>query len=259
MEELQILTERLKVLMTSAATDLVIDNQSESEYIRLRNRLLVNDKFRGLTPQFIITCSTLKEFRREMQSIASSYTERRKHIKDAFLPLTNTFFTKDDTLLSVEHTLKAQNDNVKALLSKEIIDKGKEMAEVYMYLYYIENFIRGFIEEVMKNNQIRIPVKVQNTINNMKAQEADKKYLPIRGNNDLYYCDFIQLKDIITGSGNWDVFKAYFPNQNEHWLNVMISELYSIRCLVAHNSYVSDHERRSLRVYYENLTLQLKI
>lgn len=39
----------------------------------------------------------------------------------------------------------------------------------------------------------------------------------------------------------------------------MVDELYKIRCLVAHNSYVSKDERDALKVYYKSITAQLQL
>lgn len=259
MEDYQTNVERLKVLMTSAATDLNIDNESEKEYTFLRQNLMPQDRFRRLAPKFLITCGTLKEFKREMQSISSSYAGRRTHIKDAFSPLVDSFWGAETFSDAIEDIVQQVDFGNTTLLSSDILERGREMSEVYLYLYCIENSIRVFITEVMKTKPVRVPPKVQETIDKMKAAEGDSKYLPVRGDNDLYYCDFIQLGKIMTGGSNWDIFKFYFPEQSEHWLNVMISELYKIRCLVAHNSYVGDHERRSLKVYYKNITLQLKL
>jgi len=143
------------------------------------------------------------------------------------------------------------------LLPSDILEKGKEMSEVYLYLYCIENSLRIFIEEIMKTETVSIPKKVQDSIDKLKINEQESKYLPLRGDNDLFYCDFIVLGKIIVS--NWLVFGKYFPNQNEHWLNVMIDELYKIRCLVAHNSYVGKDERNSLKVFYKIITNQLKL
>jgi hypothetical protein len=52
---------------------------------------------------------------------------------------------------------------------------------------------------------------VQDTIDKLKKNEQESKYLPIRGNSDLFYCDFIELGKIIVG--NWTIFGKYFPNK----------------------------------------------
>lgn len=245
--------ERLKNLLTSISTDLTINEELETEYSKLRKSLLAIEKFKKSAPKEIRTCSTLKEFRRDMQAISSNYAGRRAYLKTSFAPLLD-----DESIIDVIADIVQQvNYGHLNLLPPDIQDKGREMSDVYLYLYCIENSIRVFIAEIMSRDEIQIPTKVQETINKLKASEKESKYLPIRGDNDLYYCDFIQLGKIIVS--NWTIFGQYFPDNNEHWLNVMIGELYKIRCLVAHNSYVGDHERQSLKVYYKNITLQLKI
>lgn len=249
--------ERLKNLMMSAATDLAIDDQHETEYRQLRQTLLPQDRFKNLAPRFVVTCGTLKEFKREMQGVSPQYAGRRTHIKNAFYSVINSLYETETMADAIADIVQQVDFGTLNLLPQDIQDKGRQMSDVYLYLYCIENSLRIFITEIMKNNSINIPTKVQETINKMKESEKESKYLPVRGDSDLFYCDFIQLGKIIIT--NWGVFGQYFPNKNEHWLNVMIDELYKIRCLVAHNSFVGDHERNSLKVYYKNITLQLKL
>jgi hypothetical protein len=257
MDNYQTEVERLKNLMTSAATDLSIQNIHELEYTQLRQTLLRQDRFKKLAPKFVATCGTLKEFKREMQSVSQQYAERRTYIKNSFHPLINSLYGSEFILDAIADIVQQVDYGKLNLLPQDIQDKGREMSDVYLYLYCIENSFRIFIAEIMKKETVSVPIKVQETINKMKDSEKDSKYLPVRGDNDLFYCDFIQLGKIIVA--NWSVFGQYFPEKNEHWLNVMISELYKIRCLVAHNSFVGDHERQSLKVYYKNITLQLKL
>lgn len=249
--------ERLKNLMTSAATDLTIEEKHQTEYTSLRQLLLRQDKFKSLAPKFIITCATLTEFKREMQVVSPQYAGRRAYIKDSFYPLISSLYESESMTDAISDIVQQVDFGTLNLLPQDIQDKGRQMSDVYLYLYCIENSLRIFILEIMKKKLISIPTKVQDTINKMKESEKESKYLPIRGENDLFYCDFIQLGKIIVA--NWVVFSDYFPNKNEHWLNVMIDELYKIRCLVAHNSFVGEHERNSLKVYYKNITLQLKL
>lgn len=257
MDDYQTNVERLKNLMTSAATDLAIDEENENEYKQLRQSLLRQERFKTLAPRFVTTCGTLKEFKREMQAVSQQYAGRRTHIKNAFYSLVNSLYGTETLADAIADIVQQVDFGQLNLLPQDIQDKGREMSDVYLYLYCIENSLRIFIGEIMKTETVTVPTKVQDTINKMKESEKESKYLPVRGDNDLFYCDFIQLGKIIIA--NWNIFGKYFPNKNEHWLNVMIDELYKIRCLVAHNSFVGDHERQSLKVYYKNITLQLKL
>jgi hypothetical protein len=246
--------ERLKILVTGASTDVSINPEQETEYSKLRRDLATFERFKSSTPKELKICSSLQEFRREMQT-KGGYAERRKYINEMFYQ----FLVDDDESLisSIEEIQQNVNFGQLNLLPQDIKDKGKQMSEVYLYLYCIENSIRIFIGEIMKTETVIIPRKVQETIEKLKKSEQESKYLPLRGDNDLFYCDFIELGKIIVG--NWLIFGKYFPKQNEHWLNVMVDELYKIRNMVAHNSYVGTDERNALKVYYKNITAQLKI
>ncbi|MDY0932113.1 hypothetical protein [Chryseobacterium sp. CFBP8996] len=244
--------ERLKILLTGASTNITISSENETEYTNLRRELSTIQKYKSNTPRELVICSTLQEFRREMQS-KGGYAERRNFISTMFFKL----LTDDDSLLdSIEEIQQNVNFGQLNLLPQDIQEKGKEMSEVYLYLYCIENSLRIFISEIMKSETVIIPRKVQETIDRLKKSEKESKYLPIRGGSDLFYCDFIELGKIIVG--NWAIFGKYFPKQNEHWLNVMVDELYKIRCLVAHNSYVGKDEKDALKVFYKIITSQLK-
>lgn len=245
--------ERLKILLTGASTDTSINTENETEYSSLRRDLSTFQKYKSNTPKELKICASLQEFRREMQ-LKGGYAERRKHINEMFYPL----LTDEDSLLdSIEEIQQNVNYGHLNLLPQDIQEKGKEMSEVYLYLYCIENSLRIFIAEIMKSESVIIPRKVQDTIDKLKKSEKESKYLPIRGDSDLFYCDFVELGKIMVG--NWTIFGKYFPKQNEHWLNVMIEELYKIRCLVAHNSYVGKDERDALKVFYKIITSQLKL
>lgn len=245
--------ERLKILLTGASTDVTITTENEAEYKRLKSELNKSAKFKANEPKEFKICFTLQEFRREMQT-KGGYAERRKYINEIFYPL----ISDENSLLdSIEEIQQNVNFGHLNLLPQDIQQKGREMSEVYLYLYCIENSLRIFIEEIMKSQTVNIPKRVQDTIDKLKKSEQESKYLPIRGNSDLFYCDFIELGKIIVG--NWTVFGKYFPKQNEHWLNVMVDELYKIRCLVAHNSYVGKDERDALKVYYKSITAQLQL
>lgn len=257
MDKYQTDVERLKNLMTSAATDLDIQEEHQLEYSQLRQALLKQDKFKIFVPKFVTTCGTLKEFKREMQEISPHYAGRRTHIKNAFYPLVNSLFATETMADAIADIVQQVDFRRLNLLPQDIQDKGREMSQVYLYLYCIENSLRVFIAEIMKRETVTIPIKVQATITKMKESESERKYLPVRGDNDLFYCDFNELGKIIVS--NWNVFGQYFPNKNDHWINVMVSELYQIKCLVAHNSFVGEHERQSLKVYYKNITLQVKL
>ena len=145
-------------------------------------------------------------------------------------------------------------------INNDLIEKGKKMADAYITLYALENYIRQYIDkkltekvEINYMDVVSIPKKIKSGIETRKADEQKNKWLPLRGDNDLYYMDFIELSDFITA--NWDYFKDDIKDQN--WIKVKMEEMYNIRCLIAHNSYISDDNFQLLEVTTKQLLAQL--
>lgn len=142
----------------------------------------------------------------------------------------------------------------------DIQDKGKEMAEAYLYLYCIENSLRLFIENVAKSNftsnwfgQLQLNRTIKENIQQRKELERRNAWLSVRGSSELFYVDFKDLGSII--SLNWAMFKPYFPDLN--WITSKIEELAQCRNLIAHNSYIEDHEKDVIRLYYRSILKQI--
>lgn len=156
--------KRLKILLTGASTDVTITSENEAEYKSLKNELNKSAKFKTNQPKEFKICVTLQEFRREMQA-KGGYAERRKYINQIFYPL----ISDENSLLdSIEEIQQNVNFGHLNLLPQDIQQKGREMSEVYLYLYCIENSLRIFIEEIMKTETVNIPRKVQDTIDKLK-------------------------------------------------------------------------------------------
>lgn len=86
-----------------------------------------------------------------------------------------------------------------------------------------------------------------------KKEEKQNKWLPLRGDKDIYYLDFIDLAKLI--QNNWEFFKTYFPSQG--WISTKIDELYKVRGLIAHNSYAGDDEKDMVALYYKQIVKQI--
>lgn len=145
-------------------------------------------------------------------------------------------------------------------ISDDLVEKGKKMANAYVTLYALENHIRHYVDTKLTEkygdnymDSIVVPRKVKSGIDLRKNEEQAKKWLPLRGDKDLYYMDFIELSDIIVS--NWDCFKDDIPEQG--WIKVKMQEMYDIRCLIAHNSYITDDNVRFLELTTKQLISQL--
>jgi hypothetical protein len=101
---------------------------------------------------------------------------------------------------------------------------------------------------------INLPRSIEETIKGRKKNEENNRWVSIRGESELFYLDFLELNTLILN--NWQIFNEYFPDQA--WISSKFSELYGIRNLVAHNSYVGEHERNILQVNFRSIINQLK-
>ena len=147
-----------------------------------------------------------------------------------------------------------------SILSDDIKQKGKDMSELYVTLYCIENLLRNFIDSILSNalgdmyfSKITVPSDVAKGIAVRKKEESQNKWLPFRGDKDIYYLDFIDLSKLILN--NWEHFKSYFPSQG--WISTKIDELYKVRCLIAHNSFAGDDEKTLVALYFKQIVKQL--
>lgn len=145
-------------------------------------------------------------------------------------------------------------------ISEDLIEKGKKMANAYVTLYALENHIRNYIDTKLTEklgvnymDSIAVSRKVKSVIESRKAEEQSKKWFSLRGSKDLYYIDFIDLADVIVN--NWEYFKKDIPNQE--WIKVKMQEMYGIRCLIAHNSYISEDNFNLLNVTTKQILSQL--
>lgn len=145
-------------------------------------------------------------------------------------------------------------------IPEDIVAKGREMMKVYWYLYAIENYLRIFIEKTSIDAygtnyfpELTLPKNIKGKIDGRKRNEEKNRWVSIRGNSDLFYLDFIEMSALI--QNNWDLFKTFFPDQA--WISSKLNELYAIRNLIAHNSYIGEHERRILQVTFRSIMMQL--
>ncbi|UOQ66794.1 hypothetical protein [Hymenobacter volaticus] len=245
--------ERLKHLATSAATDGRPTEEDEKEFVSIRKALLARVEFQDKLPAFVRNCTNLKEVRSDIQTLGN-YATRREHIRSAIGLLLGAEAVKPDPFQQV---LAVTDLSKLVILPLDIQEKGKQGADCFVYLFCIENSIREFMIHVGMTETVNVPKGVQRKIDDRKSSETIRKYLPVRGSSDVYYCDFIELADIVRA--NWSVFTRYFPGRDEHWFTNMMKQLYEVRLLIGHNSAVGASELQFLDVFYKIIMTSLKV
>jgi hypothetical protein len=146
-------------------------------------------------------------------------------------------------------------------LPPDLLQKGQEMAEIYLYLYCAENVLRVFIASIASSNlgheyvgHLTISRSMKDAIALRKTNESKNKWLSVRGESELFYLDFSDLGELIIN--NWTLFKDFFPNQA--WIKTKVEEMAHCRNLIAHNSYVSPHERDVIRLNFTGIMRQIE-
>jgi len=156
----------------------------------------------------------------------------------------------------VEKTL-SQN-----ILPEDVLEKGRQMTHVYLYLYCVENSLRKLIEDVGNKkyglnyfNNFKLNSDVRAKIESRKREEMTSKWIRLRGDSDVFYMDFSELGLVI--ANNWDMFKDHFDDLQ--WILTRINELADLRNLVAHNSYLGEDEQEMIRSHYKSILKQLGV
>jgi len=216
----------------------------------------------------------IDDFKMKLQSIIDYHQsyfieERQLEFNDILkivgLRLNSKFMIeKIDIIGTIETIQKDLNDRslriIAEILPKDLIQKGKEMAEVYTLIYCIENSLRLFVDNIFREkygidymNNIVVNKDIRKKIKDRKFQERKNLWLPFRGDNDLFYMDFYELGLLI--QNNWELFKNIFQSQS--WLLVKLKEIGVIRNYIAHNSYFEKDEKDILKLYYTQILKQI--
>lgn len=177
------------------------------------------------------------------------------------IDLSKDFELEDDLITDLEkQSDRISGKIISKILPTDIKEKGYYMAEVYTYLYAVENSLRLFIDEVCKDvygddyfEKITVPKSLMSTITNRVEKAGANKWLSVRGDSKLFYLDFKDLGSLI--SNNWDVFQKYFPSRD--FIIPKIDEMAECRNLIAHNSLVQETERSVIKTYYNVILKQI--
>jgi len=167
---------------------------------------------------------------------------------------------KADILSDLDKTVSSISvETLSKILNTDLIQKGKSMSEVYLYLYCIENSMRVFIDKILvekygENYSNNLSEGLKRKITERKNNEEKNKWLSLRGSSDLFYLDFKELSSIIRGK--WELFEKYFPTQE--WIASKIEDLSEVRNLIAHNSFVSEQEKKLMKSYFEIIIKQIE-
>ena len=164
--------------------------------------------------------------------------------------------TKKSVLFKISPDLP----QVDAMLSTTIAKDLERMANIYPKLYVLENSLRIVIKRVLEKKYGKdwwdhcVKKEVKDLVDERKKRERTTPWHGKRGQHEIFYSDFPDLKTII--SRNWDSFKEIFPTQP--WIFQRLEELEHPRNVVAHNNPVSAEDMTRIVLYFSDWTKQLE-
>lgn len=242
-------------------TILITKYQEEME---IYNRYKTNSLVIGATICFYISDSEFKItpfLEKKLKILCNKLINANSGLKINHIVFEPIIKPKNFNSLNIdESTNDLSNKIIKEILPPDIKEKGNEMAEIYLYLYCVENSLRLFIEKIAKENHgnsyfesLNTNSKIKEAIKYRKKEEVKKKWLGFRGDSEVFYLDFKDLAVLIRE--NWNLFKDYFPDQG--FILPKIEEMADQRNIIAHNGYVFKNKRNLIKVYYENILDQI--
>lgn len=149
---------------------------------------------------------------------------------------------------------------VDAYLSTTIANDARKMAEVYPKYYVLENSMRIVIKRILENSygkqwwQTKVAKPARDAAANRIAREAEQPWHGKRGQHEIFYSDFRDLKKIITK--NWSDFQNLFPTQA--WIIQRLEELEHPRNVMAHHNPISKQDQKRMEVYFDDWVALLK-
>jgi hypothetical protein len=135
------------------------------------------------------------------------------------------------------------------LFESEILTRGRKMADFYVLYYAIENTIRELISDRMTEKHgatwwtTKVPENVKKEVKERQEREKDTP-MAIRSNDPLSYSTFGEL--IVILDANWIDFADTIRSQKA--MQKILSELNSLRGVVAHSSDLSDDDIDRLKL-----------
>lgn len=147
------------------------------------------------------------------------------------------------------------------LLTPGMIKQAAEMAEVYPFVYILENSFRELILITLEKkhgkdwwSKATISSDVRKKVDSRVDQEDENRWHTKRGAHQILYTDFSDIGGIIIN--NWPEFKDVFKKQ--YRLQAKLEEIELSRNIIAHNNPLPDKEIRRLRLNFDDWTRILK-
>ena len=158
--------------------------------------------------------------------------------------------------------IKISNDlpKVDVLLSTTLAEDAAKMARIYPIYYVIENSLRVVIKRILEKKhgvdwwESRVPVDPKRRVDGRKSEEDTKPWHGKRGQHEIFYSDFKDLKSIIRANAK-DLAPIFVDLE---WIAQKLSELEHPRNIVAHHNPMESNDIKRIEVFFEDWIRLLK-
>jgi hypothetical protein len=125
--------------------------------------------------------------------------------------------------------------------------------ESFPQIVVLENSIRTFIENTLSAIKVDwwaslVPTNVQNSVQWTIGKEKKYPYREKRGKNNLMYCNFADLKEIIVA--NHSEFRDVIVNLE--WFKTKMDEVYMARNNLAHSALLTKDDATRIALFYKD-------
>jgi hypothetical protein len=136
-------------------------------------------------------------------------------------------------------------------ISPSLGNEARAMAESYVILHALENALREFVRERLKEKygaewwDRGVPQRIKTSTERNKLKELSSPWHDVKPADMPSYTTFEDLQGII--QSNWDIFDRYFHDQAA--LVGRLKELEIPRNTIVHNRILEDSEIERLRLF----------
>jgi hypothetical protein len=132
-------------------------------------------------------------------------------------------------------------------------------SHVYIAFFCFENSVRKLVSErLLERNGVKwwekcVSEKIKKRVTDRMDKDKKNKWHAPRATNEIAYCDFGDLNDIILT--RWSDFEDLFPTQD--WVKTRLGDLEQSRNALAHSNVLSDHDIDRIDMFLQDWVLQV--
>ena len=154
---------------------------------------------------------------------------------------------------SIERLVKLEN------FSPNVRSNAVKALPVYIAFFCFENSVRELVKDRLTENYGSdwwshcATRGIKDRVESRKEKEGKNRWHSQRGQHEIYYTDFGDLKSLIYNF--YSDFEDLFPDRN--WIVTRLEEMENSRNIIAHNNNLERREQDRIKLYLEDWIKQV--